>query len=461
MMKHNNLFLWLLGLAVCGLASCGEDEGRVRYPYSCPEMSGLAFSVSDKISAADSLYFSVRVHDPETPLSTLEVKLMEGDSLISSQSIRTKGTDVSITDKGIYIPFDAGLEENQEAKVVLTAINVEGSETSQAFDFHIVRPQIPSVIYLHYNNEVLKMTQSTESPTMYLTDVSDSEEGYPMELTGKISITESLDESRLIWGAAEESNEAVLVDGASSPGFTFDYRDWFIEQITFDVMTFKLGVVGFQKNLSIKETELVASGGYFRARISFTQGEEFEMSGFEDVEHAYNRDFFSYDSDTGKFTFLRESGTWEIYYSSTFNYIWVARMSDTAPFCFWLVGHGFTCAPVWNDAYNSGGWDTENISQLGYIVPVGDQKYQTTVYLSNTHEWSSFEVEIYSDLDWGKDQGMLLQSGSLSGDTDGIEISQSNGITSGESFVPGYYRLTFDVSPGVGKEKLHLERLAD
>lgn len=460
-MKHNNLLLWLLGLAVCGLASCGEDEGRVRYPYSCPEMSGLAFSVSDKISAADSLYFSVRVHDPETPLSTLEVKLMEGDSLISSQSIRTKGTDVSITDKGIYIPFDAGLEENQEAKVVLTAINVEGSETSQAFDFHIVRPQIPSVIYLHYNNEVLKMTQSTESPTMYLTDVSDSEEGYPMELTGKISVTESLDESRLIWGAAEESNEAVLVDGASSPGFTFDYRDWFIEQITFDVMTFKLGVVGFQKNLSIKETELVASGGYFRARIPFTQGEEFEMSGFEDVEHAYNRDFFSYDSDTGKFTFLRESGTWEIYYSSTFNYIWVARMSDTAPSCFWLVGHGFTCAPVWNDAYNSGGWDTENISQLGYIVPVGDQKYQTTVYLSNTHEWSSFEVEIYSDLDWGKDQGMLLQSGSLSGDTDGIEISQSNGITSGEGFVPGYYRLTFDVSPGVGKEKLHLERLAD
>ncbi len=36
MMKHNNLFLWLLGLTVCWLASCSEEDGRVKYPYSCP-----------------------------------------------------------------------------------------------------------------------------------------------------------------------------------------------------------------------------------------------------------------------------------------------------------------------------------------------------------------------------------------------------------------------------------------
>ena len=459
-MKHNNLFLWLLGLTVCWLAACSEEDGRVKYPYSCPELSGLQFSTTDQTPAADSLYFSVKIHDPETPLSTLEVKLMVGETLVSSQSIRTKGTDVSIVEKGIYIPFEADLEENQEAKVVLTAINVEGSEVTQTFDFHIVRPQIPEVLYLHYNGEVVEMTRSAENPYLYLTEVSGSEEGYPMELTGKISTAESLDDAELIWGAAEKSNTAVLIE-ASGPSFAFDYRDWFVEQITFDVMTFKLGVVGFQKNLKIKETELIASEGFFRAQISFTQGEEFEMSGFEDVEHAYNRDFFSYNPDNGKFTFLRKSGTWEIYYSSKFNYIWVARMSDTAPTCFWLVGHGFTCAPVWNEAYNSGGWNLEDISQLGYIVPIGEQKYQTTVYLSNTHEWESFEIEIYSDLQWNKDKGMELQAGSLSGDTDGIEISASNGITSGDGFVPGYYRLTFDTSQGVGKETLHIERLSD
>lgn len=91
-MKHNNLFLWLLGLTVCWLASCSEEDGRVTYPYSCPEISELQFSTTDQTPAADSLYFSVKIHDPQTPLSTLEVKLMTGETLVSSQSIRTKGT---------------------------------------------------------------------------------------------------------------------------------------------------------------------------------------------------------------------------------------------------------------------------------------------------------------------------------------------------------------------------------
>lgn len=457
-MKHNILFLWLFSFTVCWLTSCSEEDGRVKYPYSCPEISGLQFSVTDQALAADSLYFSANIHDPQTPLSTLEIRLVAGETLLGTQSIRTKGNDVSIAKKGVYIPFEAELEEGREAKLILTAINVEGSEITQTFDFHIVRPQIPEVLHLHYNGEVVEMTQSEDNPYLYLTQVSESEDGYPMELTGKVSTAASLEDAKLIWGAADESNTAVLIE-KTGPSFTFDYRDWFIKQITFNVMTFKLGVVGYQKNLKIKETELIASGGYFRAQINFTQGEEFEMSGFEDVENDYNRDFFSYNPDNGKFTFLRKSGTWEVYYSSTYNYMWVARMSDSAPTCFWLVGHGFTCAPVWNEAYNSGGWNLEDISQLGYIVPIGNQKYQTTVYLNDTHEWESFEVEIYSDLVWNKDKGMMLEEGSLSGDTDGIVISASNGITNGDGFIPGYYRLTFDTSLGVGKETLHIERL--
>ncbi len=55
-MKHNNLFLWLLGLTVCWLASCSEEDGRVTYPYSCPEISELQFSTTDQTPAADSLY---------------------------------------------------------------------------------------------------------------------------------------------------------------------------------------------------------------------------------------------------------------------------------------------------------------------------------------------------------------------------------------------------------------------
>ena len=109
-------------------------------------------------------------------------------------------------------------------QVVLTAINVEGSEVTQTFDFHIVRPQIPEVLYLHYNGEVVEMTRSAENPYLYLTEVSGSEEGYPMELTGKISTTESLDDAQLIWGAAEKSNTAA-VSYTHLPGIAYHRKD--------------------------------------------------------------------------------------------------------------------------------------------------------------------------------------------------------------------------------------------
>lgn len=92
-----------------------------------------------------------------------------------------------------------------------------------------------------------------------------------MELSGKISTTASLDDAKLIWGAAEASNTAVLIE-ASGPSFAFDYRDWFVEQITFNVMTFELGVVGYQKNLKIKETELIASEGFSVHRLALRRG---------------------------------------------------------------------------------------------------------------------------------------------------------------------------------------------
>ena len=140
--------------------------------------------------------------------------------------------------------------------------------------------------------------------------------------------------------------------------------------------------------------------------------------------------------------------------------MWVAHMTDIAPVAYWLVGHGFTASPNWNEDYASGGWGLEDIFRLAYIAKVDDHKYQTTVYLNNNHEWGSFEVEIYSDLAWGKDNGMLLQAGSLRGDTDGFKISNSNGITSDTNFIPGYFRLTFDTSQGVGHETLNIERLS-
>lgn len=457
-MKKKNIFKlsFITGIILLLISSCEKERGRVVYPYSQPQISEFQLSVENQIIATDSLFFSVNVSDKETPLSTLEVLLTSGDKVIYSESIRTKGYKSSIKQHGIYIPFTSGLEDGEKATLTLTAINVEGSKQIITKSITVQRPQIANTIYLHYDDVVIPMIQQKDNPYLYATEESD----YPMQLTGKISTNESLDKSDLIWGNSETSNYAALV-AKTDPGFSFDYQDWQIKQITFNTLTFKLEVIGYQKNITINGTKLETSGGYFQASVSFKQGQVVEVTGLEDLVHAYNRDFFDYDLEKGTLTFLRETGNWEVYYSATYNYMWIARINDAAPDAFWIVGHGFTCAPFWNIDYDYDGWSTDNIGRMAYAVKVGDHKYQASMYISNTHEWGSFEFEIYSDRKSNKKNGILLQKGSINGDLEGFTISASNGLTNTDSFTPGYYRLTFDTSAGVGKETVTIKRMSN
>lgn len=433
---------------------CQDEEGRVVFPFSSPKISSVSYSITDQAVAADSIFISLEINDPETPLSTLEVKLTKGEDELYSKSIRTKGNFAQINKHGIYIPFSAGFEE-EEATLLLTAINVEGSETSETKSFMVKRPILPETIYLHYDNKVLPMSQSSNNPYDYTTKSGE----FPETFSGKISTDESLENSKFIWGLSENVNEANI-GSVTSPEFSFDYTDWSINKITFNTFTFNLGIEGTSKNLAVNDVTLNPIGGYFYAVVYFEEGQEVEVTGIEDLEGAYNRDFFEYNKDTGKLTFLRESGSWEVYYSTKFNYMWMARMDDIAPEAFWLIGHGFISAPVWNDEYNYDGWSLDDIARMGYVLKIGENKYQSTVYLSDTHEWGSFEVEMYTQRKWDLET-LELSDEAITGDREGFALSQSNGFTIADGFVPGYFRLTFDTSDGLSKGKMHIERLED
>jgi hypothetical protein len=457
-MKTKHTFISLLScMAILLLAGCNKEMGsRVVFPDSQPEMSGLTVSATNGITATDSLYFSVNISDEKTPLSTLEVMLSTSADTIYTASIRTKGNSASISQYGIYIPFNPGMEDT-DATLTLTAINVEGSTQTTSQQVRLLRPTLPETLYLHYNGETLPLYRQAANPFEYVSDEGE----YPTQWTGKISTSPTTEASDYIWGFSETVNIAAM-GTPTGVDFTFNYEDWVITNITFNTLTFRVGAIGTFTRLEINGTQLEAGGGYYSGAIQFTQGAAVTFDGFEDLANAYNRDFFSYDPDTDTYTFLRSSGTWQVYYSGKYNYMWMVHsMDDVAPTAFWVVGHGFTQAPVWNEEYGYGGWGLEDISWLGYIVRTGDHTYQTSLYLNNQHEWGSFEIEFYSDRVWNKTNGILLQAGAITGDTEGIVLSASNGITSADGFVPGYYRLTFDTSAGVGQEKLHIERLSN
>lgn len=455
-MKLRNNILSISCMAAVILTGCEKEFGRTVYPESSPELSNLTLSVGTQMETADTLSFSVNIKDSLTPLSTLEVLVTASDDTIYSESIRTEGYEASINEHKIYLPFTVNQQDNQDARIALTAINVEGSEQTLKHSFKLMRPNIPSTIYLHYDDNVIPMVQDATNPYLYATEIGE----YPNEFSGKISTSEDLSQSKLIWGYSETSNDAELISETGA-GFSFSYPDWDVEQVTFNTLTFTYGANGTYQKVMINGTELEVTGTYYYGSFDFEQGSTVEVLGIENLEGAYNRDFFTYDSESQTLTFIRDSGTWEVYYYAAYNYLWVVRTEDTAPDAFWLAGHGFTSASVWNEDYAFGGWSLEDISRLGYIVKIGDKQYQTTVYLNNAHEWETFEVEIYSDREGNKTYGMELQEGSFTGDTTGFTVSESDGFTSTDEFVPGYYRLTFDTSAGVGSETMNIERISD
>ncbi|EGJ72018.1 hypothetical protein Bcop_1830 [Bacteroides coprosuis DSM 18011] len=444
----------LVTCLVLFFTSCENKFERVVYSTSQPKITNLEVSVEGLLTVPDSVFITATVVDKNTPLSTLDITLKTASQELFQKSIRTKGYEAEIKNFAFYIPFQPNLNDNEPAILTIQAINIEGTTHKEVRELKLQRPKLSKQLYLHIENEVYTLEQSTTNPYEYIS----AEDNYPQTFKGKISTHESLEESNLIWGEGEDTNTTSVINN-SQGNFNFNFEEWQIQNITFNTLSFELGIIGTQQYIAINGTQLEAKQGLFEAGIKFEQGKEFTIEGIENIKEAYNRDFFEYNEATGKFKFLRESGTWEVYYSSKYNYIWVINSDHVAPQAFWIIGHGFTCSPVWNDDYFLGGWDSEDITRMAYVVKIAPKKYQTTMYITNQHEWDSFEFEIYSNKESGKEKGILLKEGSITSDTEGFTISNSNGLTNADNFTPGYYQLTFDTTLGVGNETVHIKRI--
>src|SRR3712207_9542377 len=90
-MNINHILSTAMALGSLLLMGCYEETGRTVYPYSVPRISGLTLSTDKQLAYGDSLFFSLDINNPETPLSTLEVELSDDGQSLYKESIRTKG----------------------------------------------------------------------------------------------------------------------------------------------------------------------------------------------------------------------------------------------------------------------------------------------------------------------------------------------------------------------------------
>lgn len=438
------LTLWSVAAIVFCVASCKEKPEPDTPTESAPEFTELSVS-PEAVTVPGDLSVHAVISDAATNLSTLEISAALGNgTVIASASVRTQGQQANV-DQTLAIPFTAGMAQGAEIAVSCEAVNVDGKSTKQVKKVSINRPSLPDNLYMKIGEDVFAMAKDEANANLYKTEVG----SYESITTAVISTAEDASAADLIWGTSKEANKAEICSFSDASGISISFPTILVEQYTFDAVSFEVKAVGTEVHVSVAGTELQPESGMLYANIAFEKNAEIEITGIDDLDNAWNRDFFE-PASNGKFKFLRESGSYDVYYSPRYNYIWIVKNGAVAPECLWIVGHGFTESPVWHEDFGYGGWEFEPVTRVAYAVAIGDNKYQCSLYLNNEHEWATFEFEVYSGLDWSKANGFGGKT--ISGFNKGVRLSnaadQMPGLTSDTGFQPGYYTIVFDNATG-------------
>lgn len=452
-MKTKIYLLVLLAFAAT-VSGCKKDPiGVYPVPDKGPDITDLVVhNNSSVLEVPGEVTYSLKLADKYT-LSNLTVSIEMGDVVLASERrvIYESGTSYSVTDGKLVVPFAPNMAEGAPVTVKVTAFNVPGGESTESTTLNLKRPAISDVyMFLDVTKAGVKLTQDAENKSLYRS----AKGSYASEFEVIFANADKLDDATLIWVAdSEDSSLGAIGDMEAGKPINGYFPTTIVDEINFNVLTFKPGVDGEKIELSINNVDMGVKDRMLYARVAFTKDAEVPFSGFSNMLNAFNPDFFTYDEDTEKLTYIRESDTWDVYYSMKLNYLWVRKDAAVGPEAYWVVGHGFIAAPDitrWNaSGMRGGGWEPEVFLANAYIVKTAEKRYQTSIYITNEHDWGGFEFQFYSDLEWGKDAGFSLEGTTLTGDTAGFEINAKpgdGGLNSTDDFVPGFYRLEFDLS---------------
>lgn len=431
-----SVLVWAVG--------CKPDVKPDDVTVGGPEFSELTLT-PESVTVPGQLSLHAVISDASVNLSTLEVSAALTDgTVVASASIRTSGKEADV-EQTIDIPFVAGITEGAELAVSFEAINVEGKSAKQVKKVTLGRPELPETLYAIIGGEAIAMARDLQDANLYVTPEGE----YESMISVNIATAEDMTEADFIWGASGTDNIGKICALSDATPISVSYPSLLVKQYTFNTVTFEVKAVGDELNVSVGGVKLTPASGLLYASVAFEKGAEVAITGIDNIEAAWNRDFFEKKGD--KFTFLRESGSYDVYYSPKYNYIWIVKDGAVAPECLWVVGHGFTEATEWHTDFEAGGWEFEPVTRVGYAVSVGGSKYQVSLYLSNQHEWDTFEFEVYSNLvDWSKEGG--FGGTSVTGFNKGVKLSNAKdgkpGLTSDTGFQPGYYTIVFDNASG-------------
>ncbi len=447
-------------LLLASFLSCSKD---LHIEKSVPTISHVeTIGAVTAVTVPSTVSFNVSVEDAVRPLSTLEIEVLINDLVVESKSIRTKGHSATVEKETVAIPFVKDMDPVEDVVIRFNSINVDGDHTTKDVIIKATRPVLPSTLYyLIEGSSPILLNNSIENPFVYK-----SVEGiFESKIAGKIATASSLADADFIWGKGRYESESAIVSGTGDD-IEFDYTGMIVKQIVFDAQTFLIDVQGdVATKIALNPRSDATDSEMKSAIVSLKKGQFLEIAGVN-MESNLNPDFFNHSASSKIYEFLGEDGDWEIIYSPKYKGLWVTRLQDEAPTNYWVVGHGFTTATSWHADYKGIGWDLDDFKQVAYARKIEEKVYQATVFISNEHDWESFEFQFYSNRTW-EAVPAEFSAASILGDKQGFSIGapiagkpgKSISITNASGFVPGYYRLVLDLGQGVEKASVNITKI--
>lgn len=466
-----NVFKYIMLLAVVAFAACQPKSYRTVYPSETPEMTAQLLQQSIRYGA-DSLSLNVHITAKQTPLSTLEVKVMVGQTLIAKEVVRTKDMQFDAT-LSYAVPFVAGLDEGAEVAAYLTAENVEGDKNTQIVGGCVGhRPVIETMFIMPptIDYKVIKRTEMTLADGKFTA----VDLGFPKSFECLLAVNGTkfgrVDWTQPVFGLIDGelsviTEEQFLSGIATSITIANDVYSQ-IDTVNFDPVTFALsfgGKISMPVSSIDVQTDLEEEPAYISsssvrkeyrgAKIYLDQNSEIEITGVADLSKAYNLDYMEYLGGN-KVRFLGEKAQYYISYKVAEDYLVVEPMYDLAlPEVMYMCGVGMG-QPSWTPNATSGwGFDSPNQNFVGRTI--APKVYQFTVYMKNENEnadhpgFGDVNFKFYHQHGWGGEEaGINYQQVCPSGMT--IISSEEEGNVgnwwSNSAPFEGIYKVTLDMN---------------
>lgn len=399
-MKYKNILLGLLASLI--FTSCEDIPTREFFPHSTPIIESASITPTSFIYG-DSIEFKVKVSDPSTPLSTLELTMVANDKIISKQTFRTKGQNAEIISK-ISTKFLSELSNDANVDVQLKLINVEGDVTTGTISNIVGKRPYYSKLYMALEDgTIIPLTPNAAKSDKYQSAPLNLPNKIRYKIVEKITKDNQIDYTGTVWASV---NGTIQVAGEQGDFITTAaLQKLAIEGIIFDSYLFSVTPLGedlpkiSSLSLSSLDVNKMYGGEAFKEGVFFLEkNQNITITDAALKEALFNMDYFN-RIDASTVQFLGETAPYILDYNASRGYVLVQEAVPAYPNILLVTGEGLGYPSTLKPEATSS-WGFDQPMQFIAFRKIANEVYQGTVYF----DASKANFKPFENGGWGNEK---------------------------------------------------------